>query len=201
MKLEPKPLKYSELPGLSAKQLAEHHDKLYVGYVNKYNEILEKIAKVDLESTNATYSDLRELFVEKSFALNGVKLHEYYFDNLTKDSSDCNGPIKALIEQRWGSYANWEKEFAALGVASRGWVILSLDLNNPSGLDNMICDAHNQGGIWNNGSLLVMDVYEHAYFIDYATARKDYITAFMKNIDWQVVNDRLPKWAIEKYTK
>ena len=59
MKLEPKPLKYSQLPGISTRQLSEHHDKLYVGYVNKYNEIVEKLAKVDLESANQTYSDLR----------------------------------------------------------------------------------------------------------------------------------------------
>ncbi len=199
--LETKPLKYKKLEGLSERQLSEHHDVLYAGYVKKYNEIVEKLKTVDLESVNGTYSDLRELQLEKTFALNGIKLHEYYFENMTDKPSNCEGPIKQLIEQRWGSYEKWAAEFAAMGVAARGWVVLSIDLDNPPGLDNILCDMHNQGGVWNSGSLLVMDVYEHAYFLDYATARKDYIAAFMKCIDWQAVNDRIPRWAVEKYTK
>lgn len=199
--LEVKPLKYKSLPGLSEKQLSEHHDVLYAGYVKKYNEIYEKIKSADLENPNATYSEIRELQLEKTFALNGAKLHEYYFDNLTDKPKECSGPIRGLVEERWGSYEKWQVEFAAMGIASRGWVVLTLDFDNPPGLDNIMCDAHNQGGAWNTGSLLVMDVYEHAYFIDYATARKDYISVFMKSIDWDVVNERLPKWAIEKYTQ
>lgn len=198
--LEVKPLKYKSLPGLTEKQLSEHHNVLYAGYVKKYNEITDKIKHADLGPTNATYSELRALQIEKTFALNGAKLHEYYFENLTDNPQSCNGPIKQLIEQRWGSYDRWESEFVALGAAARGWVVLGIDLDSPPGLDNILCDAHNQGGIWNSGSLLVMDVYEHAYFLDYATARKDYITMFMQSIDWQVVNSRLPKWVIEKYT-
>lgn len=198
--LEVKPLKYKSLPGLSEKQLSEHHDVLYAGYVKKFNEIVEKISAVDTSTTNATYSDLRELFVEKSFALNGVKLHEYYFDNMTDTPVECSGPIRTLIEQRWGSVEKWAEEFAALGISARGWVVMSFDFDTNQ-LDNYLCDVHNQGGVWNGTTILVLDVYEHAYFVDYATARKDYISAFMKLIDWNEVNDRLPKWVIEKYTK
>ena len=198
--LEAKPLKYKELPGISEKQLNEHHDVLYAGYVKKYNEISEKLKDVELEDANGTYSEIRELQLEKTFALNGARLHEYYFDNMTTDPKECDGTIRKLIEEKWGSYDSWAKEFSAMGVASRGWVILGLDLDNAPSLDNYLCDAHNQGGAWNTGAILVMDVYEHAYFIDYATARKEYISAFMKNIDWDVVNSRLPKWINEKYT-
>jgi Fe-Mn family superoxide dismutase len=197
---EPQPLKYKSVPGLSERQLAEHHDVLYAGYVKKYNEIMEKLATVDLGSANATYSDLRELQHEKVFALNGIQLHEFYFDNLTDQAKEMDGPIKQLIEQRWGSVEAWQDEFAALGLASRGWVVLGWDMNEP-GLDNYICDAHNQGAPWNAGTLLVLDVYEHAYFLDYGTARKDYVEKFMAAIDWQAVNDRIPKWVIDKYTK
>ena len=127
--LEVKSLKYKSLPGLSEKQLSEHHDVLYAGYVNKYNEIAEKIGSVDLTTANATYSDLRELFAEKSFALNGVKLHEAYFDNMTDKPSECKGKIKQMIEARWGSYQKWADEFMALGLAARGWVVLVYDYN------------------------------------------------------------------------
>ena len=189
MSLEVKPLKYKSLPGLSEKQLSEHHDVLYAGYVKKYNEIEEKLKSVDLESTNGTYSDIRELQLEKGFALNGVKLHEYYFDNMTEKGGECSGKAKELIEKQWGSVEKWAAEFAAMGIASRGWVVLgwNYDINK---LENYLCDMHNQGGIWNSQTLLVMDVYEHAYFLDYATARKDYVTAFMKLVDWSVVNER-----------
>jgi Fe-Mn family superoxide dismutase len=187
--LEVKPLKYKSLPGLTEKQLSEHHDVLYAGYVKKYNEICEKLKSTDLEAANGAYSEIRELQLEKSFALNGVKLHELYFDNMTDAAQDCNGKIKELIDAKWGSVEAWAKEFAATGISSRGWVVLGWD-NDQNQLDTYL---HNQGGIWNTTPVLIMDVYEHAYFLDYATARKDYIAAFMKLIDWDVVNERISK--------
>lgn len=194
MKLEVKPLKYKSLPGLSEKQLSEHHDVLYAGYVKKYNEIVDKTATVDLESTNATFSDLRELFVEKNFALNGIKLHESYFDNMTDKPTKCAGIVKNLIEKRWGTIDKWQAEFVALGISARGWVVLAFDYNLNS-LENYVFDAHNQGGTVDTELVLVMDVYEHAYFLDYATARKDYINTFMAAIDWDVVNKRVANQA------
>ena len=190
--LEVKPLKYTSLPGLSQKQLSEHHDVLYAGYVKKFNEITEAIAKVDLSAANATYSDLRELFVEKNFALNGIKLHEAYFDNITDKGMECNGKIKELIAKRWGSVEKWQAEFSALGLGARGWVVLAFDYNLNQ-LENYLFDAHNIGGVVDTELVLVMDVYEHAYFVDYATARKDYIAAFIKLIDWEVVNSKVAR--------
>ena len=188
--LEIKPLKYKELPGISEKQLNEHHDVLYAGYVKKYNEITEKLKTTSVEGGNVTYSDLRELQLEKSFALNGAKLHEMYFDNMTPDSKECSGKIKELIEAKWGSVEAWADQFAATGLCSRGWVILAYDQDTKE-IDTYLCDVHNQGGVWNSTPLLIMDVYEHAYFIDYSTTRKDYVDAFMKVIDWDVVNERI----------
>lgn len=197
MKLEPKPLKYSQLDGLSAKQLSEHHDKLYAGYVNKYNEITDKLGNVDLESANQTYSDLRELSVEKSFALNGVKLHENYFDGLTdQPTSQPDGAIKQLLEKHFGSVDAWTKEFSALGMAARGWVVLAWDYDRQI-LENYVCDAHNQGGVWNSAAIIVLDVYEHAYFLDYATARKDYIAKYLAALDWAGINQRIEQLGIK----
>jgi Fe-Mn family superoxide dismutase len=188
--LEAKPLKYKQLPGISEKQLNEHHDVLYAGYVKKYNEITEKLKSTSNEGGNVTYSDLRELQLEKSFAFNGAKLHEMYFDNMTPEATECNGKIKEMIEAKWGSVDAWAEQFAATGLCSRGWVILAYDRDTKE-IDTYLCDVHNQGGVWNSIPLLIMDVYEHAYFIDYATTRKDYVSAFMKVIDWSVVNNRI----------
>ncbi len=191
----PKPLKYTKLEGLSEKQLIEHHDILYVGYVKKVDEIEEKLKSADLVSANATFSDLRALKSEETFALNGVKLHEGYFDNMFEGVSAPAGTVADLIIRDFGSVEHWTAEFKALGLCARGWVVLAYDLDDKR-LRNIVCDSHNQGGVWNSVALLVMDVYEHAYFIDYATVRKAYIEAFFKNIDWSYVSGLIEKYGI-----
>jgi Fe-Mn family superoxide dismutase len=191
----PIPLSYNSLPGLTEKQLSEHHGVLYTGYVKKVNDLREKLTTTDLSTANATYSDLRELKLEEGFALNGVTLHEAYFGNMTPNTSTCDGDIKALIEADFGSYEKWAAEFSALGLASRGWVVLTFDMKDKK-LHNYLCDVHNQGGIWGAIPVLVLDVYEHAYFIDYATARKKYIESFMSVIDWSAVNARVAEYGV-----
>ncbi|QQG42404.1 MAG: superoxide dismutase [Candidatus Giovannonibacteria bacterium] len=195
MAREIKKLKYTELDGLSEKQLREHHDVLYAGYVKKIGEIEEKLKSVDISSANATYSELRELKMEETFALNGVKLHEGYFDNMVSAGNLPSGKIREMLERDFGSYENWEKEFKAMGLCARGWVVLGYDLDEKK-LKNILCDSHNQGAPWNMLALLIMDVYEHAYFIDYATGRKAYIEAFFKNIDWKYVDMRISEYSL-----
>lgn len=184
--LSVKKLDLKGIPGLSEKQLLEHHDVLYAGYVKKTNEIRQKLASADKPSANATYSELRSLKSEETFALNGVRLHEAYFDSIGGDGKPDGDALK-MIDRDFGSYDSWAGEFKACGLASRGWVVLAYDLAEKR-LRNFTCDAHNQGGIWGAVPVLVLDVYEHAYFIDYATKRKDYIETFMKNINWKAVN-------------
>src|SRR3989344_3101384 len=119
--MEIKPLKYTKLDGISERQLKEHHDVLYAGYVKKVGEIEEKLKTVDLVSANATYSDLRALKVDETFALNGVRLHEGYFDNMGRGGQAPSGRIKKLIERDFGSYDKWLAEFKSLGLAAPGW--------------------------------------------------------------------------------
>ena len=190
-----KPLKYKTLNGLSEKQLAEHHDVLYAGYVKKINEIRAAVLKADKATANGTYAELRELKVEETFAYNAVKLHEGYFDNLGA-SSKADGAVLKMIERDFSSYEKWEEEFKACGLAARGWVVLAYDLDEKR-LYNFVCDVHNQGGIWGAIPILILDVYEHAYFVDYATARKKYIESFMANIDWKHVNSLIRHYKVE----
>lgn len=196
-----KPLKYKQLEGLSEKQLKEHHDVLYAGYCKKLDEIRTKLPAVDRTTPNATFSDLRELKLEETFAVNGVKLHEFYFDNMTEQGSTTpTGIIANWITKDFGSIEKWQEDFKASGIAARGWVVLALDLDDGK-LHTYICDTHNQGGVWNAIALLVMDVFEHAYFIDYATGRKAYIEAFCKTIDWNEVNSRIAMFGLDKFKK
>lgn len=191
-----KPLKYKELPGITAAQLAPHHDVLYVGYVKKLEQIQARLQEVEAaaEGVNATYAEVRELKLEETFAANGVRLHEAYFDNLTPNGNVVGGRIKQLLERDYGSVDNWLNCLRNDGMAARGWVVLAYDLEDHR-LQTYTADVHNQGGVWNCVSLLVLDVYEHAYFVDYKTGRKDYIEAFIKNIDWNEVNQRIEKFG------
>lgn len=187
--LEVKPLKITEVPGISARQLAEHHS-LYVGYVNKLAEIREAAQSADLSKANQTFSALRAAKAAEPFALNAIKLHEAYFDNIGGRGGWATGRVLELIERDFGSFEAWEAIFKAMGMAARGWVILAYDFSDGF-LRNYAMDAHDAGGIWNALPLLVLDVYEHAYTIDYGVKRPPYIEAFMKTIDWDTVNARL----------
>jgi Fe-Mn family superoxide dismutase len=188
--LKPKALKTSDMEGFSRRQLEEHHGVLYTGYVNKLNEIRRLQKEVDHARANQTYSDLRALKIEETFALNGIILHEYYFDNMGGRGGRAHGRALELTERDFGSYENWETDFKATGLAVRGWVVLAYDPYDGR-LHNFGSDSHNLGSIWKAVPILVMDTYEHAYMIDYGVRRPPYIEAFMKVIDWDTVNDRL----------
>ncbi|MEK6821050.1 MAG: Fe-Mn family superoxide dismutase, partial [archaeon] len=97
-----------------------------------------------------------------------------------------SGELLRMIDTDFGSYEKWEAEFKAMGLCARGWVVLALDWDDMK-LHNYLCDAHNQGGIWGCSPVLILDVYEHAYFLDYGTKRKDYIEVFMKNVNWHLM--------------
>lgn len=196
---EVKPLKFQKLDGLSEKQLSEHHDVLYAGYVKKWNEIQEKLETVDKSTANATYSDLRELKLEETFAGNAITLHEMYFANLGGNGTP-SGTILEWIKEDFGSFEKWAEEFKAMGICSRGWVVLGMDVESGR-LHNYLCDVHDQGGMWMSAPLLILDVYEHAYFIDYATGRKSYIEAFLKNINWENINNFVKQGPLNEMRK
>ncbi len=191
-----KPLKFKVLDGFSEKQLSEHHDVLYAGYVKKLNEIEPLLEKTDKSKANATFSEVGELKRQQVFATNAIKLHEGYFDNLGA-ANPPSGKIVDLIKRDFGSLEKWQEDFGAAGIAARGWVVLGFDWDDLR-LHNYSCDYHSQG-VWNCTTVLILDVYEHAYFIDFATSRKKYIEAFLKNVDWNWVNQRVEKLGIEKY--
>lgn len=191
-----KPLKWGKLEEFSEKQMGEHHDVLYAGYVKKLNEIETKLETVDRTEANGTFSVIGELKRSEAFATNAMNLHEGYFDNLGGNGKP-EGHIMSLIERDFGSWQKWEEDFKASGIAARGWVVLAFNWYDKK-LHNYSSDYHTQG-IWNSTPLLVLDVYEHAYFLDFATARKKYIEAFMKNVDWKYVNELVKKYNIEAH--
>lgn len=188
MQYEPKLVPFaSPLIGISDKTIAIHHDKLYVGYVNKMKEIAEKLKAIStnpeaLAAANQSCSELRALRDGETFATNGVYLHEDYFDVLGGDGVPSGSLADAIVET-WGSVETFVAFFSATGMAVRGWVVLCWD-THLGRLKIYGADAHNQGGVWGAIPLIVLDVYEHAYFIDYGADRKAYIADYWKNLNW-----------------
>ncbi len=185
-----------KLDGISENQISQHRDILYAGYVNKLNEIEEKLKNVDISKANQTFSDLRALKADETFALNGVILHELYFENLGGRNMKPKGKLSDLIAREFGSFEKWSDNFKACGMAARGWVILGLNAYDGK-LHNYCLDTHNFNVPVNVIPLLVMDVYEHAYTIDFGVKRQPYIDAFMKNLEWNRCAERLEKVDIK----
>ena len=183
-----------ELDGIS-RQTIEAHYKLYQGYVAKRNEILGKLAEVDVSAANQVYSDIRALKVDLSFAVGGVKNHEVYFEHLGGDGGDPDGPIGTLVRRDFGSIDSWRADLKATGMAGRGWAWTAYDWDEGR-LFNYVGDAQNTFPIWNATPLVALDVYEHAYFLDFQTDRAAYIEAFLKNLDWTVVNGWIETYGI-----
>ncbi len=192
MPYEARRFELNGLEGLSENQISQHRDILYAGYINKLNEIEERLRKCDRKGANQVFSDFRALKADETFALNGVILHELYFENLGGRGGRPSGRLSELMTRDFGSFDAWAEDFRACGMAARGWVILALSVRD-NRLHNYCLDTHNFNFPAGAIPLLVMDVYEHAYAIDYGVKRPPYIEAFMKNIDWKVVETRLEK--------
>ena len=192
MEYEAKPLPFTkELAGISKKTIEIHHDKLYAGYVAKLNEVNKKLeaARDNAEAqagANQTYSDLRALRLGETFAVNGVYLHETYF-NMLGGNGTPSGKLADAITAKWNSIEKFIAYFSASGMAMRGWVVLAYD-TNVGELKIYGAYAHSEGGGWGAIPIIVLDVYEHAYFIDYGADRKKYIADFWKNLDWAAAN-------------
>jgi Fe-Mn family superoxide dismutase len=183
-----------ELDGIS-RAAVEAHYKLYEGYVSKRNEILGRLASVDADAANQVYSDIRALKVDLSFALGGIKNHEVYFEHLGGSGGDATGAVADLLERDFGSVGAWRADLKATGMAARGWAWTAYDWDEGR-LFNYIGDAQNTFPVWNATPLVALDVYEHAYFLDYQTDRASYIDVFLANLDWGVVNDWVGRYGI-----
>jgi Fe-Mn family superoxide dismutase len=170
--------------------MTEHY-KLYEGYVKKYNEVMQKLADLkdeDYTAANQIFSPIRGLKTELSFAIGGVKNHEIYFSHLGGSGGRPEGELLKQIEHDFGSYEKWEQDLKATAIAARGWVWLAWD-HDYGYLFNYLGDTQHTFPVWNATPILALDTYEHAYFIDYGTARAKYVDAFMQNLDWSVVSE------------
>lgn len=181
-------------PGLSDKLLSNHFG-LYAGYVANTNKLMEILEKMQKEEKTALpeYAELKRRF---GWEFNGMRLHELYFGNLIKEKVEFSADsiLGVQIEKDFESFENWQKDFLATGsMRGIGWSVLYFDFAAQK-LFNVWINEHDSGHLAGAFPILVMDVFEHAYMLDYGTKKADYMEAFMKIIDWKVSNDRYD-WA------
>jgi Fe-Mn family superoxide dismutase len=186
----------SGLTGISDHTL-EVHFKLYEGYVKETNTLTDRIAevlrdgKIDQEEMPA-YSELKRRL---GFEYNGMVLHEYYFGNLAKTGGGAperRSSFRQATESSFGDYETWKVDFVGVGkMRGVGWAICYYDAATGR-LSNHWTTLHEMGNVAGFEPILVMDVWEHAFLLDYKPAdRPKYIEAFFSNVDWRVVDDRM----------
>jgi len=184
---------YNNLIGMEgfSETLLKNHFTLYQGYVTNTNKLLDLLATLLREEKIGTpeYSELKR---RMGFEFNGMRLHEYYFGNLGgKGALDKSGKLGRKLAADFGSYEDWERDFKGTGtMRGIGWAILYQD-SVTGKLLNFWINEHETGHPAGCSPILVMDVFEHAFITDYGLKRADYIEAFLKNIDWAVVESRL----------
>jgi Fe-Mn family superoxide dismutase len=184
---------YSKLTGMDgfSETLLKNHFTLYQGYITNTNKVLDALEAALKEGKTATL-EYAELKRRLGWEFNGMRLHEYYFENLGgKSAIDRTGSLAKKIAENFGSYENWEKDFKATGaMRGVGWIVLYQDTVNGR-LINFWINEHDVSHPAGCNPLLIMDVFEHAFMIDYGLKRADYIEAFFRNINWKAVEGRL----------
>jgi Fe-Mn family superoxide dismutase len=191
MQYEPKD--FSRLIGTAgfSDTILNNHFTLYQGYVTNVNKLSDNLkALVENDKTGTPeYAEMKRRF---GWEWNGFRLHEYYFGNMIKGGSSrpTDSVLAKSLTEQFGSIDTWEKDFRATGaMRGIGWTILYSD-PQAKRLFNVWVNEHDMGHLAGCKPLLALDVFEHAYVLDYGLKRADYIEAFMASVDWAIVEER-----------
>lgn len=190
MPYETKDLKFAydalEQDGISPETLEVHHDRLYDGYVSKRNAVKEA-----LDSPPDDGDHFRSLKKKETYVADGAILHELYFDTLGGDG-EPTGEVAEKIREDFGDldtfFEDLRKTCGAV-TKNRGWVVTAYDPMDGR-IHNFLCDAHDQGGVWGSIPIFTIDMYEHAYYMDFANDASAYVEAVLENVDWEAINER-----------
>lgn len=184
---------YSKLIGMDgfSETLLKNHFTLYQGYVTNTNKLLDTVGQMLKDGKTGT-PEYAELKRRLGWEFNGMRLHEYYFENLGgKTSPEKSKRLIKELAENFGSYEAWEKDFKTTGaMRGIGWVVVYQD-PMANKLINFWINEHDVSHPAGCNPLLIMDVFEHAFMLDYGLKRADYIEAFFKNIDWSQVEARI----------
>ncbi|MGD0978690.1 MAG: superoxide dismutase [Candidatus Bathyarchaeia archaeon] len=190
------PYDYGDLqPYMSKEQLTIHHDKHHQGYVNGANAILQKLDKARKEGADL---DVKSTLKELSFNIGGNLLHSLFWNNLAppkKAGGKPGGALGDALDKEFGSFDRFKKEFtqAAQSVEGSGWAVLTIDKQTKRPTVMQV-EKHNTNVYPGFHILMVLDVWEHAYYIDYKNDRAKYIEAFWNIVNWNKPNERLQEF-------
>jgi len=184
---------YNRLIGMDgfSETLLKNHFTLYQGYVTNTNKLMDTLSQFQKEGKTGT-PEYAELKRRLGWEFNGMRLHEYYFENLGgKGGISKSGKLYQKLVESFGSYEAWEKDFKATGsMRGIGWAVLYQDVLSGNFI-NFWINEHDVGHPSGGMPILIMDVFEHAFMIDYGLKRADYIEAFFKNINGAELEKRL----------
>lgn len=184
---------YTKLIGMEgfSETLLKNHFTLYQGYVTNTNKVIDTLNQMLKDGKTAT-PEYAELKRRLGWEFNGMRLHEYYFENLGgKGGIKKDGKLAKKLTDNFGSYELWEKDFKSTGtMRGIGWVALYQDMTDGR-LLNFWINEHDVSHPSGCNPILIMDVFEHAYMIDYGLKKADYIESFFKNINWDITESRL----------
>jgi Fe-Mn family superoxide dismutase len=185
---------FSSLLGMEgfSDALLKNHFELYQGYVKNVNALLQEFEAMGWENRRATpaFAELKRRF---GWEWNGVRLHELYFGNLAKTPAPLppGSRLAGLLADQFGGVEGWTREVEAMGgIRGIGWVVTYYDPASDR-LLNVWINEHDQGHLSGAAPVVIMDVFEHAYMIDYGVKKADYVRAFLRHLDWKTAAERL----------
>lgn len=190
--IRPLPFDAARLKGLSERLIVSHHENNYGGAVRNLNRTEQELAGVTKDTPPLLVAALKER--ELTFA-NSATLHELYFGNLGGDGRPT-GAIEKAVARAYGSFDRWEELFRLTGMGlagGSGWAILNYDFQR-DGVRTFWSGNHTQACAFGQ-PLLVLDMYEHSYALDYGAAAGKYVDAFFRNVNWEEVDHRLMRAA------
>ena len=190
---KPKPLKYESIPGLLTKeQVTPHYQAHYGGALKRFTTIEQQLDT--LYQGKEPLGGDAQTFIHKDQVnrMNSVLLHELYFDGLTPQPGDPAADIRDALAKRFGSLDRWVEDFKVCSMAAAGWGMLVRDLVNGR-LYNVSSDLHEVGVVWLGQPLVVCDVYEHAFYVDYTNRKQEYVGKFVQFLDWEEI---IRRWQL-----
>ena len=171
------------------------HEGLYENYVKTFNRVSAELDAVDKDEAGLNHSYYRSLKVDETYNMNAAYLHELYFNNVSDVQSEVSMDTLSFmrLERDFGSFDAWQEDFIACGKSARnGWVVTGYNTYTQRYMNTLI-DLHSLNVPVGFYPVIVVDVWEHAYYRDYLSKRKSYIHAMMKELNWQVIEDRFKR--------
>lgn len=173
----------------------QNHVDLYHGYIKNFNKASAELDAADRSDVNSNNSSFRSLKIDETYNMNGAYLHELYFSNIgdTQSKITMDSLAYMRLNRDFGSFDDWQRDFIACGKASRcGWVITYLNMYTQSYM-NCVIDLHSEQVPVGSYPVIVMDVWQHAYYRDYLGDLNSYMNAMMKELRWSVIEKRFEK--------